>query len=85
MKKKEKKVSKPRNHVVLAFMQRAGGSGSHGKSNKALRKQAKQELKKESEQLFFLPIGLDNNKKSITLLYITTIRKGKTCSYYQFQ
>lgn len=47
--KKKQKVSKPRNHVVLAFMKRAGGSGSHGKSKKALRQQAKQELKKESD------------------------------------
>lgn len=47
--KKQKKVSKPRNHVVLAFMQRAGGAGSHGKSNKAKRQQAKQQTRRETQ------------------------------------
>ncbi|WP_205191326.1 hypothetical protein [Burkholderia sp. LMG 13014] len=46
---KQKKISKPRNHVVLAFMQRSGGSGTHQKSNKAKRQQAKQQLKRETE------------------------------------
>ncbi|WP_181146802.1 hypothetical protein [Burkholderia multivorans] len=44
--KKNKKVSKPRNYVALALMKR-GGAGSHQKSNKAQRQQAKQDLKRE--------------------------------------
>lgn len=44
--KKTKKVSKPRNYVALALMKR-GGAGSHQKSNKAHRQQAKQDLKRE--------------------------------------
>lgn len=38
---------KPRNHVALALMQRNSGSGVHQKTNKALRKTANQELRKQ--------------------------------------
>ncbi|WP_196483000.1 hypothetical protein [Burkholderia cepacia] len=48
-KKNKKEISKPRNHVVVAFMKRAGGAGSHKKSFKAQRKLAKQELKSMAE------------------------------------
>lgn len=39
--------NKPRNHVALALMKRSSGSGTHQKSNKALRKIANQELDKQ--------------------------------------
>jgi len=42
-KKSKTKKSTPRNHVILALLQRAGsGGGVHRKTNKALRKAAKQ-------------------------------------------
>ncbi|MBU9434144.1 hypothetical protein KTE91_03480 [Burkholderia multivorans] len=44
--KNKKKVSKPRNYVALALMKR-GGAGTHQKTNKAKRQQAKQDLKRE--------------------------------------
>ena len=37
---------KPRNHVVLAMAKRVGGSGSHIKSDKSIRRKNKIDLKK---------------------------------------
>lgn len=45
------KKSTPRNHVIVALLQRAGsGGGVHRKTNKALRKAAKQRFNKEDKE-----------------------------------
>ena len=51
---KSKKVNPnktaPRNHIIVALLQRAGsGGGAHRKTNKALRKATKQRFKKEGD------------------------------------
>jgi hypothetical protein len=44
---KKQKISRPRNHVVVALMQRQGGSGAHRRSAKANRRAEKVQLAKE--------------------------------------
>lgn len=45
------KPAKPRNLVVLALAQRQSGAGTHDKTEKAKRKQAEHELKRQLTQL----------------------------------
>ena len=45
------KKSAPRNHIIVALLQRAGpGGGVHRKTNKALRKAAKQRFYNEGDE-----------------------------------
>lgn len=49
-KKVKPKKTAPRNHVIVALLQRVGsGGGVHRKTNKALRKADKQRFNKEGD------------------------------------
>ncbi len=62
-------MNKPRNHVVVALLQRKGGSGAHVKSQKTQRQNSRQLLLKELKEV----------KKSMTsfFIYITN-----SCHYF---
>lgn len=44
-------MNKPRNHVVVALLQRKSGSGAHVKSQKAQRQRNRQQLLKELKEV----------------------------------
>lgn len=69
-------MSKPRNHVVVALLQRKGGSGAHVKSQKTKRQKNRQQLLKE----------LKGVKQSMTsfLIYITKSCHGSSKTGYNW-